>query len=144
MVGFNVPSQARSVPAPDSLPLLQTGPGGEYGRAYYGRNRRLLATAPLPNLKRARSLPHHSLMMAPLTLLERLLGIVHGTRPSRRHDRTRVSDLQRIAVQCRSSKGLTAAHASLVDYFDDRNQADTHSATAGHSCQLPRSPGVQQ
>jgi len=117
MVGFNAPPQARELPAPDSMPLLQTGPGGEYGRAYYGRERRLMATAPLPNLRRPARCNSASLVMASTTWLGRLLGLVHG---SRTRPRGRTSDLQRLATTSRSNCSLQAATTPLIEYFEDR------------------------
>ena len=127
MVGFNVPKEARAVPAPDEMPLLQTGPGGEYGRAYYGRGRRLLATAPLPNLHEAGSFRVSTLVVEPTTWFERIMGLVHGQR-TRTPDRS--SDLQRLATTCRRSNGLKTDRASLVDYFSDRtstSQPELHT-----------------
>jgi hypothetical protein len=82
MVGFSASTMTalreRSAEAPgQNVPLLQTGPGGSYGRAYFGRGRRLVASAPLPNLQRTKRKRLSSLLLGPQTLLERLLGIDH-------------------------------------------------------------------
>ena len=78
MVGFNTSLMRDEVAAPaPEVPLLQTGPGGDYGRAYFGRGRRLTASAPLPNLPAGSTRKRTGLLVGPLTLLERLIGIDH-------------------------------------------------------------------
>ena len=78
MVGFNTSLNRDKVVAPvPEVPLLQTGPGGDYGRAYYGRGRRLTASAPLLDLPAGSTRKRTGLLVGPLTLLERLIGIDH-------------------------------------------------------------------
>ena len=78
MVGFNTTLTENQVLAPEpDVPLLQTGPGGMYGRAYYGRSGRLTASAPLLTLRWGRMMRRSTLLMGPITLLERLIGIDH-------------------------------------------------------------------
>lgn len=114
MVGFSASTMTalreHSAEAPgQNVPLLQTGPGGSYGRAYFGRGRRLVASAPLPNLQRTRRRRITSLLLGPQTLLERLLGIDHCS-----------TDIDRAGQTFRSgaSCGKTGdEHASTIDEY---------------------------
>ena len=118
MVGFNTSLMRDKVAAPaPEVPLLQTGPGGDYGRAYFGRGRRLTASAPLPNLPAGSTRKRTGLLVGPLTLLERLIGIDHCPsdmdRAGRRSEQNELHDPTHSNDQLQTDAGRTVEELAV-------------------------------
>ena len=148
MVGFNTSLIREQAVAPEpEVPLLQTGPGGEYGRAYFGRGRRLTASAPLPNLPAGNTRKRTGLLVGPLTLLERLIGIDHcpsdmdraGRRSERldhtvdatKSDSTDSDDgrtLDELAIRCTPTTDDVQAACLNTTPAEHRLMTDRHSS----------------
>ena len=147
MVGFNTSLKRDKVVAPEpEVPLLQTGPGGDYGRAYYGRGRRLTASAPLLDLPAGSTRKRSGLLVGPLTLLERLIGIDHCPtdidRAGRRSDHDAVTETDTTSISDKAVHDRTIDELAIrcTPTTEDVQAACLGTQAPDHNSTMDRGP----